>query len=106
RPVAIKLLALERREAARARFLVEARAVARLSHPNVVTIHRVGEIDDRPYLVNEFVRGQSLDAVVKPLDWRRALELAIGLARGLEAAHSAGVLHRDIKPANAILGEN
>jgi len=106
RRVAIKILRVETRSEARERFLVEARAVARLSHPNVVTIHRVGEIQDRPYLVHEFVRGKSLEDVGKPLPWRRALELAIGLARGLEAAHAAGVLHRDIKPANAILGEN
>ena len=106
RPVAIKLLAVETRDAARERFLVEARAVARLSHPNVVTIHRVGEIQQRTYLVYEFVRGKSLDLVDKPLPWRRAREVALGLARGLQAAHRAGVLHRDIKPANSILCEN
>jgi len=106
RPVAIKLLAALPHASARERFLVEARAVARLSHPNVVTIHRVGELHDHPYLVYEYVRGRSLDAIERPLPWRRALELARGLARGLAAAHRAGVLHRDIKPANAILGDD
>jgi len=106
RRVAIKFLAVERSAAARERFLVEARAVARLSHPNVVAIYRVGEVGEHPYLVGEFVRGRSLDLVDKPLPWRRALEIARGLARGLAAAHAAGVLHRDIKPANAILGKD
>jgi len=106
RPVAIKLLTRETREAARARFLVEARAVARLSHANVVTIHRVGELGQQPFLVYEFVRGRSLDQVAKPLPWPRAREVALALARGLAAAHRAGVLHRDIKPANVILGED
>jgi len=106
RPVAIKLLALERREAARTRFLVEARAVARLSHPNVVTIHRVGEIGQHPYLVYELVRGKSLDQVAGPMPWSRVREIALGLARGLAAAHRAGVLHRDIKPANVMLGDD
>ncbi len=106
RPVAVKLLRGEIRSTARQRFLIEARAVARLSHPNVVTIHRVGEIGDRSYLVQEFVPGRSLDTLPKPLPWARALELAVGLARGLAAAHRAGVLHRDIKPANAILSDD
>ncbi len=106
RPVAIKLLALVTSEAARARFLVEARAVARLSHANVVTIYRVGEIHQHPYLVYELVRGQSLDHVDKPMPWPRVREIALGLARGLAAAHRAGVLHRDIKPANAMLCED
>ncbi len=103
RHVAVKVLAIEPRAAARERFLQEARAVARLSHANVVTIHRVGEVDGRPYIVCELVRGQSLDVLAKPVPWRQALELARGLARGLAAAHAAGVLHRDIKPANAML---
>ncbi len=105
RQVAIKLLGIETRAAARERFLIEARAVARLSHPNVVTIYRVGEIGERPYLVQEFVPGVSLDALAKPIPWPRALDMALGLARGLAAAHRAGVLHRDIKPANAILSD-
>lgn len=88
---------------ARERFLGEARAIARLLHPNVVTIFRVGQVDDKPYLVSEFVRGQSLDALPAPVPWERLLRIAVGLARGLCAAHRRGVLHRDIKPANAII---
>src|SRR5438105_10102735 len=66
RPVAIKFLsALDPDPTARERFLIEARAIARLSHPNVVGIHRVGEVAGRPYLVSELVRGQGLDQVVR-----------------------------------------
>ena len=105
RAVAIKFVsALEVSAGKRERFLTEARAVARLSHPNVVTVYRVGEVRQRPYLVSEYVRGTSLAALAKPVAWPRALKIAIGLARGLSAAHRRGVLHRDIKPANVMLG--
>ncbi len=85
------------------RFFTEARAIARLQHPNVVLVYRVGEWQTRPYLVSEFVRGQSLDQIHKPLDWQRVHRIAIGLSRGLAAAHRRNVLHRDIKPANCML---
>jgi serine/threonine protein kinase len=105
RAVAIKFVsALEVSAGKRERFFTEARAVARLSHPNVVTVYRVGEVGQRPYLVSEFVRGTSLAALTRPVAWPRALKIAIGLARGLGAAHRRGVLHRDIKPANVIVG--
>lgn len=107
RPVAIKFVsAVDVGAAARERFFTEARAVARLSHPNVVGVYRVGEIKQRPYLISEYVRGTSLAALTKPVPWERALKIGIGLARGLGAAHRRGVLHRDIKPANVILGED
>jgi eukaryotic-like serine/threonine-protein kinase len=108
RPVAVKFIAadLEADVGARERFYVEARAAARLQHPNVVAVYRVGELEQRPYLISEFVRGERLDRLPRPMPWQRALELAIGLARGLAAAHRRGVLHRDIKPANTILAEN
>src|SRR5215470_638085 len=67
------------------RFLVEARAIARLQHPNVVTLYRVGQLDDRPYLVSELVRGTSLAAMPKPMAWPRALRIGVGIARGLAA---------------------
>jgi serine/threonine protein kinase/formylglycine-generating enzyme required for sulfatase activity len=104
RAVAVKFIsALQPDAFARAQFLVEARAAARLQHPNVLTIHRVGLLDDRPYIVSELLRGQSLDVVPKPMPWSRVLDLGLALARGLAAAHRRGVLHRDIKPANAIV---
>ncbi|HEX7836994.1 MAG TPA: protein kinase [Kofleriaceae bacterium] len=107
RMVAIKFIsALEVNPPTRERFLVEARAVARLSHPNVVAVHRVGEVSQRPYLVAEYARGTSLARVAKPIPWQRALKIGIGLARGLGAAHQRGVLHRDIKPANVMLGDD
>jgi WD40 repeat protein/serine/threonine protein kinase len=91
---------------ARERFFTEARAVARLSHPNVVAVHRVGELHQRPYLVSEYVRGTPLSAIAKPVPWERALRIALGMARGLASAHRRGVLHRDIKPANVVLGDD
>lgn len=107
RLVAIKLIDTRSPGAsARARFFVEARAVARLSHPNVVSVFRVGEVRGRPFLVSEYLRGQSLAELPKPVEPRRALAIAVELARGLAAAHRRGVLHRDIKPANAMIGED
>ncbi|MFT3712820.1 MAG: SUMF1/EgtB/PvdO family nonheme iron enzyme [Archangium sp.] len=104
RQVAIKFLLTETLDlATRERFFAEARALARLQHPNVVAIHRVGETGGHPYLVSEFLEGRTLAALERPLPWRRVLELAVGLANGLSAAHRAGLLHRDIKPANAML---
>jgi serine/threonine protein kinase/formylglycine-generating enzyme required for sulfatase activity len=88
-----------------ARFVVEARAAARLQHPNVATLYRVGQLEDRPYLIYEYVRGTSLDKVPRPIPADQVLRIAIDLTRGLAAAHRRGVLHRDIKPGNAILAE-
>jgi formylglycine-generating enzyme required for sulfatase activity len=106
RAVAIKLISEPAPDGdARAQFFTEARAAARLHHPNVVTIHRVGEVDGRPYLVTEYLRGETLDRLPRPVDEALAGSLALGLARGLAAAHRRGVLHRDVKPANAILTE-
>src|SRR5262249_31232189 len=103
RMVAVKFIAgVAPGSVARERFLVEARAAARLVHPGVLQVHRVGELQGHPYIVTEFVRGESLDRLEKPVPWRRALDMALALARGLAAAHRRGVLHRDIKPANAI----
>jgi formylglycine-generating enzyme required for sulfatase activity len=107
RPVALKLIAQKRPdEQARRRFAIEARAIARLSHPNVVAVYRVGEVEGRPYLVSEFVRGKSLAELAKPIPWERALAIGVGLSRGLSAAHRQGILHRDLKPANVMLAED
>ena len=109
RPVAIKFIAgLEPGRgpeglSLRERFFIEARAIARLQHPNVVVVYRVGEWRGQPFLVSEFVRGDSLGRLPRPQPAARVLELAIGLCRGLAAAHRRGVLHRDIKPENAML---
>lgn len=108
RPVAIKLIgARDPDTSSRERFLTEARAIARLSHPNVVAIYRVGTTrDGRPYLVQELIRGTSLDHAERPMPWRTVCELAVGIARGLEAAHRRGILHRDVKPANVMVDEH
>jgi formylglycine-generating enzyme required for sulfatase activity len=108
RRVASKLLhdGGNRDTGARERFLTEARALARLSHPNVVAVHRIGEWGGGPYLVTELLRGPDLSTLPKPLPAARALALALDLGRGLTAAHQAGILHRDIKPANAILTQD
>jgi formylglycine-generating enzyme required for sulfatase activity/predicted Ser/Thr protein kinase len=104
RLVAVKFIAhAEPDQHTRERFAIEARAAARLQHLNVVTVHRYGELGARPYLVSEYIRGESLDKLAKPVPWQRSLELGIALARGLAAAHRHGIIHRDIKPANAIL---
>ncbi len=106
RPVAIKFIAsVEPDLAARQSFLMEARAAARIQHPNVVSVYRVGELEDRPYIVSEFVRGQSLREML-PLPAGEVLGIAIELARGLAAAHRRGVVHCDIKPGNAMVTED
>lgn len=89
--------------AERTRFFAEARAVARLQHPNVVAVYRVGELRGLPYLVTELLEGQSLAALPLPLPRARASEIGRGLARGLAAAHERGVVHRDLKPLNVFL---
>ncbi|MEZ4364780.1 MAG: protein kinase [Kofleriaceae bacterium] len=106
RQVAIKLISDRAYLAiARARFAVEARAAARIRHPNVVTIHRVGEADGRPYLVAAYVPGTTLDQIPRPVPPPRALELGVQLAGGLAAAHREHVVHRDVKPANVIVDD-
>ncbi|MFO8074074.1 MAG: SUMF1/EgtB/PvdO family nonheme iron enzyme [Polyangia bacterium] len=104
RPVAVKLVTTAETDPRfRDRFAVEARAIARLQHPNVVAVHRIGELEGVPYLVSEYVEGEPLDSVELPLEERRVLRIAAGLAGALSMAHRRGVLHRDIKPANVIL---
>jgi serine/threonine protein kinase/formylglycine-generating enzyme required for sulfatase activity len=106
RPVAVKFVQAAEDPGARARLFDEARAIARLQHPNVVAIYRVAEVAGHPYLVSEYVRGRPLDQVDWPLPSRQVLEIALDLARGLAAAHGCGILHRDIKPANAMLTDD
>ncbi|HLL21738.1 MAG TPA: serine/threonine-protein kinase, partial [Kofleriaceae bacterium] len=107
RQVAIKFIAgLEPDMEARQRFLMEARAAARIQHPNVLGVFRVGELGDRLYIVSELVRGKSLADAPKPMPWTRVLDLAVQLARGLAAAHRKGVVHCDIKPSNAMVTED
>ena len=90
------------------RFKREARAVASLNHPNIVTLHSVEESDGRHFLTMELVDGKSLDALIPEggFDLERLFELAIPIADALSAAHENGVVHRDLKPANVMVGED
>lgn len=106
RAVAIKLLRDEAEVGAR-RLEREARALARLSHPNVVTIHEVGEHDGRTFIAMEHVPGRNLQewmATPHPLGER--IDMLRQAALGLQAAHAIGLVHRDFKPHNAIVGDD
>lgn len=115
RQVALKFLRLplddagaaaaEARRSMRARFLVEARAVASIDHPNVAGIFDVGGAsEDRLYIAMAYCAGGSLAdrLATGPLPWRDALRIATEVAAGLHAAHERGVIHRDLKPANIL----
>jgi TolB-like protein/lipoprotein NlpI len=107
RRVALKLLALHLGddEESRARFARETRAIARLDHPNIVTLHEVGEHEGRPYLVMQYVDGPSLAEFSRGrrLSTETVLDLGVQLCAGLQAAHEKGVVHRDIKPSNILI---
>jgi eukaryotic-like serine/threonine-protein kinase len=88
------------------RFRQEARSVAQLSHPNIVTVIDRGESDGRMFIVFEYIEGEDLKALIErtgPLPVRRALEYAIEIARALAFAHAHGIVHRDVKPQNVLL---
>jgi len=90
---------------ARQRFLREARTAGSLNHPNIVTIYETNTFEDRPFIVMELVRGQSLAAILKQgrLDCAQAIEYAAQVCDGLGAAHAAGIIHRDVKPGNIMI---
>ena len=117
RVVAVKTISLagqspEEEREYRERFFREAEAAGRLSHPGIVTIFDVGEEPETrvPYIVMEFVGGQSLDKLLSRDDHKlpveTALQLALELAEALDCAHGQGVVHRDLKPANILLTED
>jgi serine/threonine-protein kinase len=90
------------------RFAQEARAASSLNHPNIVTIHEIGQTSGLPYIVMELVVGQTLRDLLlsldgRPLATRRLLEIGAQAADGLAKAHAAGIVHRDLKPENLML---
>ena len=102
RRVALKLLQPHAGEAGA--VLEEARAMARLSDANVVTVHEVAEGDEGVFIVMEWIQGKTLrEALRDPLPWQRVLAMFVKAARGLAAAHDAGLVHRDFKPENVMV---
>jgi pimeloyl-ACP methyl ester carboxylesterase/TolB-like protein len=104
RAVALKLLPehLANHPSMRERFEREARAASSLNHPNICTIYEIDEQDGRPFMAFELLEGEVLSEWIKrgPLPARALLDVAIDVARGLEAAHAKGLVHRDVKPSN------
>ena len=107
RKVALKFLPayMEQEEEAQMRFLREARSAAAIDHPYICKIHEVGEVQDRHFIVMEYVEGETLKETLAkgPLPLKDALKIALGIADAIEEAHSKKIVHRDLKPANIML---
>jgi serine/threonine protein kinase len=107
REVAIKVLPerLAKDADALARFEREAKAVAALSHPNILAIHDIGSHNEVSYVVTELLEGETLRERLgrAAISWRQAVEITVSVADGLAAAHVKGVIHRDLKPENIFI---
>ncbi len=110
RKVALKILPSEFAEDAdrMSRFVREAKSASALNHPNIITIHEIGEADGTHFIATEFIDGKTLSDYAKsnPLNFKSALEIAIQVASALDEAHLAGIVHRDIKPDNVMVRAN
>lgn len=108
RRVAVKLLQTQHPELTR-RFLVEAQATAQCSHENIVVIHEVGVHQGQPFMVLEYLKGQTLAALLDgtgPLQFKRAVEIMARVLQALSCAHERGIVHRDLKPENIFLTDS
>ena len=107
RKVAVKMLHAElaREPGFLERFMREARAIARLNHPNIITVHSIGEFNGSPYLVMEFVDGDTVSEEIDkgPVHPLRTIRIARQISSALADAHQAGIIHRDLKPSNVLI---
>jgi serine/threonine protein kinase len=106
RPVALKMiLDSGNDEDSRKRFLREAQAAARVTHPNICRLYDIGEVDSRPFLVMELLEGESMSECLGrgPMPLAEALQVTLSVLSALAALHRSSIVHRDLKPSNVFL---
>ncbi len=110
RVVAVKILPpdMVAHEDRRRRFLQEARAASALNHPHILTVYEIGEADGKPFIVTEYIEGETIRQKIaaRSLAVGEALDIAIQIAQGLSKAHEAGIVHRDLKPENLMINRD